>query len=643
MWPFKRKKLGQRRLEVRKNIPQVGPSIWARLSLPGGLPTAVMAVLFFTGAAAMDLWPVNPFNYRLGQYISQDIYARTTFTVVIEPDRVHETPAQPATQASAGLEESTTQPATQPAAQAAESFPSNRDFKRGQMLVNAGNISGSNGLGTRALTQSQLALLRAEHDEYIGMEKLTNPFRYYGRQASRAAILLLITVLLFTYTGRYYPKILSDRWGCFTLVIAMLLMLAINKGMAVTLGWNHHLIILPVVIAAMIITITHEQRYALAAGSLLAGIMVLQLRGGMGMLIVAVTALAVTVIQLKEIRTRTRLTEIAAVTAIITALVVLAKDLAEGIPLSFSGVDILWAGGGALVAGFLVQGALPLIEKLFRIATSMTLLEWCDDSKPLRKRLSLEASGTYNHSLQLGAMCESAADSIGANGLLARVGAYYHDIGKINKPEYFAENETGGMSKHEKLSPAMSLLIILGHVKDGVELAHEYNLPAVLHEFIAAHHGTTLVQFFYHAATQQRKSDTDRAPDEVEFRYPGPKPHLKEAAILMLADASESSVRAMAAPTPGNIESQVHSVVSQRLMDGQLDQCELTLAQVHKIETSMVKSLCSIYHSRIAYPKIPEPKAKNGKHNGNHEKPAETTDSPDQNTDSSPTDGQEQR
>ncbi len=643
MWPFKRKKLGQRRLEVRKNIPQIGPTIWARLSPPGGLPTAVMAVLFFVGVGAMDLWPVNPFNYRLGQYISQDIYARTAFMVLIEPDRVHEAPAKPPTQASTASKESTTKPASQPVAPQGNSFPRNRVYKRGQLLVNAGIVSGSDGLGTRSLTQSQLALLRAEHDEYISMERLTNSFRYYGRQAARAAILLLITALLFIYTGRYYPKILSNRWGCFALLIAMLLMLAINKGMAVTLGWNRHLIILPVVIAAMIITITHEQRYALAAGSLLAGFMVLQLRGGMGMLIVAIAALAVTVIQLKEIRTRTRLTEIAAVTAIVTAFIVLAKDLAEGIPLRFAGVDILWAGGAVLVAGFLVQGALPLIEKLFRVATSMTLLEWCDDSKPLRKRLSLEASGTYNHSLQLGAMCESAADSIGANGLLARVGAYYHDIGKINKPEYFTENETGGLSKHEKLSPAMSLLIILGHVKDGVELAHEYNLPVVLHEFVAAHHGTTLVQFFYHAATQQRKSDTDRAPDEVEFRYPGPKPHLKEAAILMLADASESSVRAMSAPTPGNIENQVHSVVNQRLMDGQLDECELTLAQVHKIETSMVKSLCSIYHSRIAYPKLPDPKAKNDNQNGGRRKADETADLADQDTDSSHTAGQDQR
>ena len=214
----------------------------------------------------------------------------------------------------------------------------------------------------------------------------------------------------------------------------------------------------------------------------------------------------------------------------------------------------------------------------------------------------MEGPGTYNHSLQLGAMCEAAAEAIGARGLLARVGAYYHDIGKINKPAYFIENQDGMASKHAKLSPAMSLLIIIGHVKDGIEMAREYGVPKVLHEFIATHHGTTLVQYFYEAATQQRKSDTDRAPDEMEFRYPGPKPQSKESAILMLADAAESSVRSMSEPTPGRIENQVHTMVSRRLMDGQLDECELTLREVHQIEASLIKSLCSMYHARIAYP-----------------------------------------
>ena len=255
-----------------------------------------------------------------------------------------------------------------------------------------------------------------------------------------------------------------------------------------------------------------------------------------------------------------------------------------------------------LLVGFVVQGTLPLAERLFRVATSLSLLEWCDANKPLMKRVAMMAPGSYNHSLQLGSMCEAAAETVGANGLLARVGAYYHDVGKTNKPGYFVENQDGAASKHAKLSPAMSLLIIIGHVKDGLELAREYGLPAVLHEFIATHHGTTLVEYFYHAATQQRKGHTDRAPDEVEFRYAGPRPASKEAGILMLADVAESSVRAMTDPTPGGIENQVHAVVARRLSDGQLDECDLTLKQVHQIETSLIKSLRSVYHGRITYP-----------------------------------------
>jgi putative nucleotidyltransferase with HDIG domain len=267
------------------------------------------------------------------------------------------------------------------------------------------------------------------------------------------------------------------------------------------------------------------------------------------------------------------------------------------------------AAAGALAVGFLVLGLLPLVERLFRVSTSMTLLEWCDASQALLKRLSEEAPGTFSHSVQLGTMCEAAAEAIGARGLLARAGAYYHDIGKINKSEYFVENQGGMTNPHSKLSPAMSLLIIIGHVKDGLELARQYGLPAVLREFIASHHGTTLVQYFYHAATEQRKADIDRAPDEVQFRYPGPKPRSKEAAILMLADASESSVRAMPEPSPGRIENQVHTMVTRRLMDGQLDECDLTLREVHQIEASLIRSICGSHHTRIAYPKMPNQKA----------------------------------
>jgi hypothetical protein len=250
--------------------------------------------------------------------------------------------------------------------------------------------------------------------------------------------------------------------------------------------------------------------------------------------------------------------------------------------------------------GFFVLGVLPFIERSFKVTTSMTLLELCDVNQPLLRRLAQVAPGTYNHSLTLASMAEAAAEAIGANGLACRVGAYYHDIGKINKPRYFIENQGGGPNKHDKLSPAMSLLIIVGHVKDGVEMAREFGLPRVIQHFIESHHGTTLVEYFYHAA-RQRQGDDDQ-PSEMEFRYPGPKPQTREAAILLLCDSVEAAMRSMAEPTAGRIEQFVHQMAMKRLMDGQFDRCNLTLEELHRIEQAITKTLCGIYHGRIAYP-----------------------------------------
>ncbi|MGB2821515.1 MAG: HDIG domain-containing metalloprotein, partial [Phycisphaerae bacterium] len=426
--------------------------------------------------------------------------------------------------------------------------------------------------------------------------------RFWGVIAGRAGVLAVAVALLGLYVARYHARLTDEPRRMLGLLIVLMLMLILNKALVAVVALNPHAAVLPAVMVGAILAIACNQQFALAVGSAFAMIAVLHIRGSVELLLVLLAGLASTVLQLDEIRTRTKLIRAAGVSAAGVFLVVCIIGLAEAVPWSLTIVDALWAAGCAAGVGFVVQGILPLIERVFHVATSLTLLEWCDASRPLLKRLAMEAPGTYNHSLQLGAMCEAAAEATNAGGLLARVGAYYHDIGKINKSDYFIENQDGTASRHAKLSPAMSLLIIVGHVKDGVEMAREYGLPKVLHEFIATHHGTTLVQYFYQAATEQRKDGTDRAPDETEFRYPGPKPRSKESAILMLADAAESSVRSMSEPTPGRIENQVNAMVTRRLMDGQLDECELTLREVHQIESSLTKSLCSMYHARIAYP-----------------------------------------
>lgn len=309
----------------------------------------------------------------------------------------------------------------------------------------------------------------------------------------------------------------------------------------------------------------------------------------------------VMVIAARDIRYRGRLILVGALAAVAVALTTMAGEIVDGQLLSYSLTEGAWAAGATLFAAFIVEGLVPLIERLFGVATSMTLLEWCDANKPLLRTMAAEAPGTYNHSLMVGTLAEAAASAIGANGLLARAGAYYHDIGKIHKPEYFVENQMAGVSRHERLSPAMSLLIIVGHVKDGIETAREYRVPQMLHSFIMEHHGTTLVEYFYHAARSARKPG-DPAVTEMEFRYPGPKPQSRETAVLMLCDSVEGAVRAMPEPTPSRIETLVSDLVRKRLLDGQFDECDLTFRELAAIEKSLVKTLCGIYHARIAYP-----------------------------------------
>lgn len=265
--------------------------------------------------------------------------------------------------------------------------------------------------------------------------------------------------------------------------------------------------------------------------------------------------------------------------------------------------DASAAGFGGLLVGGVTLFILPAVERAFNITTGMTLVELRDPKQALLRELQQRAPGTYNHSLNVATIAESAAAAIEADTLLTYAGALYHDIGKMTKPEYFVENQSGGVNRHDRLSPAMSVLVIIGHVKDGLELAREYGLPRPLHHFIEAHHGTTLVEYFYHRAKQQAEiEEEDRGPAEFDYRYPGPKPRTKEVAILMLADAVESATRTLREPTPSRIEAVVQQLADKRLMDGQFDECDLTLRELHKVVESISKTVASIHHGRVQYP-----------------------------------------
>lgn len=254
---------------------------------------------------------------------------------------------------------------------------------------------------------------------------------------------------------------------------------------------------------------------------------------------------------------------------------------------------------GGLFASFIVAGLLPVFESLFKVVTNISLLELADFNHPLLKRLVLEAPGTYHHSLMVGNLAEVASESVGANALLARVGAYYHDIGKLEKAEYFSENQDRRVNKHDELSASMSKLVIMEHVRFGVELAKRGRLNAAIIDFITQHHGTSLVYYFYRRALEATPAEQD-VKEEV-FRYPGPKPQSKEAAIVLLADSVEAACRALEEPTAGRISDIVRRIINNKFIDGQLDACDLTLRDLEKIGTVFIHMLGAFYHSRVDY------------------------------------------
>ena len=232
----------------------------------------------------------------------------------------------------------------------------------------------------------------------------------------------------------------------------------------------------------------------------------------------------------------------------------------------------------------------------------MSLLELGDGSHPLLQELVRRAPGTYTHSMTVATLAEAAAEAIGANPLLARVGSYFHDVGKMLKPQYFIENQAGE-NRHDTLEPALSTLVIIGHIKDGLALARQYGLPRPVVDFVEQHHGTTLVEYFYREAVRMQEETGQPATElEVSFRYPGPKPQNRETGIVMLSDAAESSSRAMKDPNPNSLRKLVHDLLMKRLLEGQFEESGLTLTELHVIEESLGKSLIALCHSRIKYP-----------------------------------------
>lgn len=455
------------------------------------------------------------------------------------------------------------------------------------------------------LDRGEVSLIQSEQRAY--MRSLT------GTQSllvgmGRLGLILIVGIAVWTYIFFWNERIVRNPMRGLAITSLLLLCQFLAVGLAGIAPWLlQAMTTLPVLMAAIVLVIVYDQRFALAMGGFLGLLILLSLDLTAEYILVMMVGIGVAVALLREVRNRSKVATVGiwsglamALTLFLVGIITRPLDIdGELKRIGFGAVAMIATG---LFAGLTVQGALPAIEKVFRVTTAMTLKELNDASHPLLQRLAQEAPGTYQHSLRIADMAEAAADTIGADGLFCRVGAMYHDIGKINKPMYFIENQGGGPNRHDKLTPAMSLLIIVGHVKDGIEMGREYGLPPTLRHFIESHHGTTLVEYFFHAAKKQTSEQDKPEPSEFEFRYPGPKPQTKEAAIMLLCDGIEGAARALPEPTPVRLEQVVNMMARKRLMDGQFDECNLTLRELHRIEQSIVKTLCAVYHGRIAYP-----------------------------------------
>ncbi|NQU28786.1 MAG: HDIG domain-containing protein [Candidatus Marinimicrobia bacterium] len=312
------------------------------------------------------------------------------------------------------------------------------------------------------------------------------------------------------------------------------------------------------------------------------------------------------VFSVRRLRTRGQIFTTIFVLSLAAVLVILAVGLFKVYTWQKIGDDILYLLGISIISPIITYGLIGLLEIGFDITTDLTLLELSDFNHPLLKRLQQDANGTFNHSVVVGNLAESCANAIEARSLLCRVGAYYHDIGKMRRPEYFIENQFHDENKHDSLTPVMSAKIVRNHVKDGLEYAAEYGLPAVVSDFIPMHHGTSRIEYFYHKALEEADENTEVR--ESSYRYPGPKPNTKETGLIMICESVEAAVRSLKRPDIFKVEDIIDKIINKRLADGQLDECPLTMDELRRIKgevngtLGMLPVIRGIYHIRVEYP-----------------------------------------
>lgn len=430
---------------------------------------------------------------------------------------------------------------------------------------------------------------------------------------SLLGVLLLVLCLLgalYAYVRGLQPKEVRRPRSLALLGAVLLTVLLLNRyGLVVITALHQSLpqvpvsalrAALPVPLGGVLLTVLFNARLAFAGALSLTILTSLMLQAPLEYFFFAFVGSLVSIFSLVGRQKRTAFFRAGSLLALANVYSLLTLALIRG-DLSTLRAEVM----GGLMNGFIVAvlatGLLPLLEQSFGRTTNFTLLELSSLDEPMLKHLILTAPGTYNHSIMMGTLAEAAAEAVGANALLCRVGAYYHDIGKTRHPSYFIENQPDAVNRHDKLAPSLSRAIVMSHVKEGIEMARAYGLPEVLVDMIPQHHGTRLVSYFYHRAKEACDPDL-QAVKEEDYRYPGPKPQTRETAIIMLADAVEATTRSLTDPTPARIRGAVQKIINSIFVDGQLDECDLTLRDLHLIANSFVRILTGVFHHRVEYP-----------------------------------------
>lgn len=475
--------------------------------------------------------------------------------------------------------------------------PVTRDIAIGGIIVNRGE----------PFTSEDLDLL-----DQFGLNKSDlSWFQITGT----ALYFIIITLVMVYYIRRYHSKIWKDNKKI-NLIQILLLLLFILARILTIFDLDLLMYLAPAAMVPILLSVLLNSSIAVAVTFYITLLLPLIFGGEFSIAAIAFVGSMVGIFSVENLNQRNDLVRAG---FNVSAVLIVTLVMFSFIGPAYSAIDTLIIMAIGLLNGILVaifaNGLLPYLESLFGLTSSVKLLELSNPSQPLLKKLLVEAPGTYHHSVLVGNLAETAADNIGADSLLARVGAYYHDIGKLSRPYFFSDNQFGGENPHDNIKPNLSALIIKSHAKDGVEMAKDYNLPPAIVDIIEQHHGTNLISYFYQEALKESENSNF---NEANFRYDGPKPESKEAAILMLADICEAAVRSknFNKSNHNRIEVLIKGLIREKLIENQLDNSELTLKDLNIIAESFTRILTGIYHQRVDYPEDIEEEMgakKNGK------------------------------